>query len=182
MLSSVKLFCLQPCPFRHVDPLGRFIAPPPVCSKWADYACGDITCEFAHPYEKAPPSHTSTRARIRKKGYVGVFWDMISCQIPDGGWPYGVAMAFDRLLRKAGYFTTGPGWTLHFRAFGGDITPELRSQLATARATAVDSGPDPDEDATLSVVASKAVKDFVVVVVYASLCDCNDSLSPCTAD
>lgn len=80
---------------------------------------------------------------------MGVFWDMISCPIPPDNWPYGTAMAFDRLLRKAGYFTTGPGWTMHFTCYGNGITPELLAQLSTARAEVKETQPDPkDPDST----------------------------------
>jgi hypothetical protein len=158
-LSSThpRLFCNgrrfgQPCPFRHDDPLGRFKQKPPLCPLWADYACNDYHCEFLHPYVRPAPSHASTRARNKRKGNVGIFWDMTTCSIPEERWPYGVAMAFDRMLRRGGYFTTGPGWALQFKAYGDGVSGELRAQLTAARADVVDSLPDPEEATTLKSV------------------------------
>jgi hypothetical protein len=176
-LSSThpRLFCNgrrfgQPCPFRHDDPLGRFKEKPPICPLWADYACNDYHCAFLHPYLRPPPSHASTRARNKKKGNVGIFWDMTTCRVPEEGWPYGVAMAFDRMLRRGGYFTTGPGWALQFKAYGNGISPEMRAQLTAARADVVDSLPDPDDATTLKSVRVCSLCGRDIVVLHPASC------------
>ncbi len=47
-----------------------------------------------------------------------------------------------RLLRKAGYFSTGPGWALHFNAYGTGLSPDAVIQLSAARAAVKDVLPD----------------------------------------
>lgn len=68
--SHPRLFCNgrrfgQPCPFRHDDPLGRYKPQAAVCTRWADYACNDPLCPFAHPYERPEPTGAASKTKLK---------------------------------------------------------------------------------------------------------------------